>query len=187
MCNYCTSFHNESALSPPFQIWLSGRPKLLGVASTSLAGAGRGGRAVHRWVRCHISIERVSLDKCMMRRHTIKVMPATTSAIAVMEASTNYPRGQMPSHPVQRLLKSAVIGRGGDLIKKLPYGLELGWSTAADVGGGYVGGGGYGDESMMAATGVEQQTKAKGGQQQRTAVYCERQRKEADVGEWRRK
>ena len=32
--------------------------------------------------------------------------------------------------------------KGGDLIKKLPYGLELGWSTAADVGGGYVGGGG---------------------------------------------
>ena len=35
--------------------------------------------------------------------------------------------------------------------------------------------------SMMAATSVERQTKKKGGQQQRTAVYCERQRTEADV------
>ena len=38
------------------------------------------------------------------------------------------------------------------------------------------------DESMMAATGVERQTKKKGGQQQRTAVYCERQWTEGDVG-----
>ena len=45
-----------------------------------------------------------------------------------------------------------------------------------------LGGGGDGDESMMAVTCVERQTKAKGGQQQRTAVYCERQRTEADVG-----
>jgi len=43
-------------------------------------------------------------------------------------------------------------------------------------------GGGVGDESMMAATGVERLTKEKGGEQQRTAVYCERQRMEADVG-----
>jgi len=56
-------------------------------------------------------------------------------------------------------------------------------------------GGGDGDESMMAATGVERWTKEKGGEQQRTAVYCERQRTEADVGGdvsgdvggWRRK
>ena len=51
----------------------------------------------------------------------------------------------------------------------------------ADVGGGY-GRGGDGDESMMAATGVERWTKEKGGEQQRTAVYCERQHTEADVG-----
>ncbi len=42
-----------------------------------------------------------------------------------------------------------------------------------------------------AATGVERQTKKKGGQQQWTAVYCERQHTEADVGGdvggWRRK
>ena len=50
-----------------------------------------------------------------------------------------------------------------------------------------LGGGGDGDESMMAATGVERQTKAKGGQQQRMAVYCEWQRTEADVGRWRQK
>jgi hypothetical protein len=52
-------------------------------------------------------------------------------------------------------------------------------------------GGGDGDESMMKGTGVEWQTKEKSGQQQRTAVYCERQRTEADVGGdvggWRRK
>ena len=48
-------------------------------------------------------------------------------------------------------------------------------------------GGGDGDELMMAATGVEWQTKSKGGQQQRTAVYCERQQTETDVGGWRRK
>jgi hypothetical protein len=59
---------------------------------------------------------------------------------------------------------------------------------------------------MMAATGVELQTKKKGGQQQRTAVYCEQQGTEegvrgdvgggdvsggdvggGDVGRWRRK
>ena len=43
-------------------------------------------------------------------------------------------------------------------------------------------GGGDGDELMMVATGVERWTKEKGGEQQRTAVYCERQRTEADVG-----
>ena len=32
----------------PVQPQLSGRPMLLGIASTSLAGAGRGGRANHR-------------------------------------------------------------------------------------------------------------------------------------------
>jgi len=105
-------FHNESALSPPFQILLSVRQMLLCVASTSLAGAGRGGRAAHRWVRFHISIERVSVDQCMMQRHTITVMPAKTSAIAVMSATTNYP----PSHSVQLLLKSAVVGGQGNLL-----------------------------------------------------------------------
>jgi hypothetical protein len=35
---------------------------------------------------------------------------------------------------------------------------------------------------MMAATGVERWTKEKGREQQRMAVYCERQRMEADVG-----
>jgi hypothetical protein len=52
-------------------------------------------------------------------------------------------------------------------------------------------GGGNGNESMMAATSIERWTKEKGGEQQRTAVNCERQRTEADVGrdvgEWRRK
>jgi len=52
-------------------------------------------------------------------------------------------------------------------------------------------GGGDGDESMMAATGVEWWTKEKGGEQQRMAVYREWQRTEADVGGdvggWRRK
>ena len=52
-------------------------------------------------------------------------------------------------------------------------------------------GGGDGNESMMAATGVARWTKEKGGEQQRTAVYCEWQRTEADVGGdvggWRRK
>jgi hypothetical protein len=43
-------------------------------------------------------------------------------------------------------------------------------------------GGGDGDELMMAATGIERWTKEKGGEQQRMAVYCERQRTEADVG-----
>ena len=43
-------------------------------------------------------------------------------------------------------------------------------------------GGGDGNESMMAATGVARWTKEKGGEQQRTAVYCEWQRTEADVG-----
>ena len=44
----------------------------------------------------------------------------------------------MLSHPVQFLLKSAVVGGRGNLIKKLPSGLEQGSSTAADVAGGYV-------------------------------------------------
>ena len=90
----------------------------------------------------------------------------------------------MPSHPVQFLLKSVVVRGRGKLIKKITLGVR----TAGVVNSGRCqgricwGGGDGDDESMMAATGVERQTKKKGGQQQWTAVYCERQHTEADVG-----
>jgi hypothetical protein len=166
---------------------------LLGVASTSLAGAGRGGRAVHRWVRCHISIARVSLDACMMRRHTITVLPAMTYCDRGDVSLHQLPQrpDAVPSRPA--IVDCGGLRRGGGFNKKnLPYGLERGWSTSADVGGRYVGGGDDGNESMMAATGVERRTKAKGGQQQRTAVYCGgngsgRRQMSADGGERRRR
>ena len=124
--------------------------------------------------------------------------PHLPPPLLLQSAGSNYPRGKMPSHPVQFLLKSVVVRGRGKLIKKITLGVR----TAGVVNSGRCqgrirwGGGDGDDESMMAATGVERQTKKKGGQQQRTAVYCERQHTEADVGgdvgggdvgRWRRK
>jgi hypothetical protein len=53
------------------------------------------------------------------RRGNIVVLTSTPSA-----AAANYPRGKMPSIPVQFLLKSAVVGGRGKLIKKITLGVR---------------------------------------------------------------
>ncbi len=82
--------------------------------------------------------------------------PHLPPLLLLPSAGSNYPRGKKPTHPVQFLLKSVVLGGQGTLIKKITYRLELlGWSTVTDVRGRN--GGGVGvvdDELMMAATSV---------------------------------
>jgi hypothetical protein len=96
----------------------------------------------------------------------------------------------MPSHPIQFLI-AAVVGGGGDLIKKTYLGVSTGVVNSGGCRGRILWGGGDGNESMMAATGIERRTKENGRQQQLTAVYCGgRQRMSktaAEGGRYRRK
>jgi len=50
--------------------------------------------------------------------------PHLLPPLLLQSAGSNYPRGKMPSHPVQFLLKSVVVRGRGKLIKKITLGVR---------------------------------------------------------------